>query len=194
MPARRVLEGLAERSPLEHPYHPPLSPFARPGAGYLSDASSDDEYRYRAPLLSLSRSKGSSLDDPSTPDHWHRKRGPRRRSSKVWLVTLPAFLVLVLVASVAPLHSPSASVSSHGSYGALAIRSLSHTFNRRPTPDPDDPVAVFLDMFEVRHSSLVLLYRSYDDPSSHQSACRRSNTHSMQQVDSVSVPLISFTC
>ena len=166
MPARRVAEGF--RSPLEHPDEPPISPFAHQpispfahhaATNYSSDASScDDAAPVREPLF---RTKGSLLDRAPSPDRWSRRHPLHQRRSRasIWLVTLPAFFVLLVVASVVP-RDRAGSLEQRvewqpqKSLGAQAIRSLSESLHMRSDPDPEAPVRVFADLFEVGHKPL----------------------------------------
>ncbi|KAK9805097.1 hypothetical protein WJX73_006552 [Symbiochloris irregularis] len=164
MPVRQVPDGGAlaklSRSPLEHPSQPPISPFARhASAGYTSDASSADSPR--APRqTSLFRTKGSQLDHrTASPDgRWPRRRSMAHRPrTSVWLLTLPAFFVLMVVASVVPRDTTESLTAEpvewhpQRSLGAQAIRSLSESLQLRTAnwnPDSEDAVRVFASLFE----------------------------------------------
>lgn len=116
----------------------------------------------RLRLLTVTGPGNTTADnqaDMAACDRWHRRRtkGHRPRTS-VWLLTLPAFFVLVVVASVVPRETRDSATAEElelqpqRSIGAQAIRTLSESLSLTTAnwnADAEDAVKIFASLFEV---------------------------------------------
>ena len=159
MPARRLPEITTERYPHEHSFAPPISPFASADAGYDSDESSADEAIPRRVELSPGSNNNRRRPIEPQPDRGHStratraqaapERGAKRMPTMVGMLLVPAFLMLVLVATVVPSHGQPSRRSRKGGLGQRTV-GLAHSFGWGSDREPGiNPVQDFLDLFQV---------------------------------------------